>query len=69
MESQLTIRLSEALHRRLKRVAKSLGRRSDLARLAVQRYLDEIGRIAAKLADIAAKYSDGPGAYVLLYLT
>jgi ribbon-helix-helix CopG family protein len=43
MESQLTIRLSEALHQRLDRVAKRLGRRrSELARLAVQRYLDRI---------------------------
>ncbi len=43
MESQITIRLPESLHRRLERAAKSLGRRrSDLARLAVQRYLDEI---------------------------
>jgi predicted DNA-binding protein len=43
MESQITIRLSEALHQRLGRAAKSLGRRrSELARLAVQRYLDEI---------------------------
>jgi hypothetical protein len=43
MESHLTIRLSAALHLRLSRVAKSLGRpRSDLARLALQRYLDEI---------------------------
>lgn len=43
MESQITIRLPETLRRRLDRVAKSVGRRrSDLARLAVQRYLDEI---------------------------
>jgi predicted DNA-binding protein len=43
VESQITIRLPEALHQRLERAAKSLGRRrSELARLAVQRYLDEI---------------------------
>jgi predicted DNA-binding protein len=43
MESQITIRMPEALHRRLQRAAKRAGRRrSDLARLAVQRYLDEI---------------------------
>lgn len=43
MESQLTIRLPEALHQRLDRIAKRLDRRrSDLARLAIQRYLDEI---------------------------
>ncbi len=43
MESQITIRLPEALHKRLERAARSLGRRrSELARLAVQRYLDEI---------------------------
>jgi predicted DNA-binding protein len=51
MESQITIRLPEALHRRLDRAAKNLGRRrSDLARLAVQRYLDEIeGESAPRL--------------------
>lgn len=43
MESQLTVRLPEALHQRLDRVAKRLGRRrSELARFALQRYLDEI---------------------------
>jgi len=43
MESQITIRLPETLRRRLDRVARSVGRRrSDLARLAVQRYLDEL---------------------------
>lgn len=43
MESQITIRLPGTLRRRLDRVAKSVGRRrSDLARLAVQRYLDEL---------------------------
>lgn len=30
---------------------------------------NEIARIVAKLADIAAKYPDGPGAYAVLYLT
>jgi predicted DNA-binding protein len=43
MESQITIRLPETLRRRLDRMAKSVGRRrSDLARLAVQRYLDQL---------------------------
>ncbi len=43
MESQITIRLPETLRRRLDRMAKSVGRRrSDLARLAIQRYLDEL---------------------------
>lgn len=43
MESQLTMRLSETLHRRLARAAKRFGRkRSDIARLALQRYLDEM---------------------------
>ena len=43
MESQITIRLPGTLRRRLDRAAKSVGRRrSDLARLAVQRYLDEL---------------------------
>jgi predicted DNA-binding protein len=43
MESQITIRLPGTLRRRLDRAAKSVGRRrSDLARLAVQRYLDDL---------------------------
>jgi len=43
MESQITIRLPGTLRRRLDRAAKSVGRRrSDLARIAVQRYLDEL---------------------------
>jgi len=42
MESQLTIRLPELLHERLTRVASHLGlKRSDVARMAIQRYLDE----------------------------
>ncbi len=45
METQLTVRLPGALHERLARIAKRLGRkRSDVARLAVQRYLDEVER-------------------------
>jgi hypothetical protein len=37
------MRLPEALHRRLDRAAKRMGRRrSDIARLALQRYLDEM---------------------------
>jgi predicted DNA-binding protein len=42
MESQLTIRLPEPLHNRLTRAASHLGlKRSDVARMAIQRYLDE----------------------------
>lgn len=42
MESQLTVRLPGALHNRLTRVANRLGlKRSHLARMAIQRYLDE----------------------------
>lgn len=42
MEAQLTIRLSGVLHGRLARAAKRSGlKRSDLARMAIQRYLDE----------------------------
>jgi Arc/MetJ-type ribon-helix-helix transcriptional regulator len=41
MESQLTVRLPEGLRQRLARVAKRR-RRSDLIRLALRRYLDEI---------------------------
>ena len=47
METQLTIRLPGVLHERLARIAKRLGRkRSDVARLAIQRYLDEAERAA-----------------------
>ena len=42
MEAQVTVRLSGALHERLARVAKRLGlKRSDVIRMAIQRYLDE----------------------------
>jgi Arc/MetJ-type ribon-helix-helix transcriptional regulator len=42
METQLTVRLPAELHERLARAAKRIGRkRSDVARLAIQRYLDE----------------------------
>lgn len=45
MESQLTIRLPADLHERLARAAKRSGlRRSDVARLAIRRYLDETER-------------------------
>lgn len=61
MESQITIRLSEALHRRLDQAAKSLGRRrSDLARLAVQHYLDEIEGESAPRPTSAFTISSGP---------
>ncbi len=41
METQLTVRLTGALHERLVRAANRLGlKRSDVVRLAVQRYLD-----------------------------
>jgi len=47
MEAQLSIRLSGDLHDRLARIAKRLGRkRSDVARLAIQRFLDETERAA-----------------------
>lgn len=42
METQFTVRLPGPLHERLARAANRLGlKRSDLARLAIQRYLDE----------------------------
>lgn len=42
METQFTVRLPGPLHKRLARAANRLGlKRSDLARLAIQRYLDE----------------------------
>jgi metal-responsive CopG/Arc/MetJ family transcriptional regulator len=42
METQFTLRLPGPLHKRLARAANRLGlKRSDLARLAIQRYLDE----------------------------
>lgn len=47
METQLTVRLPGVLHERLARIAKRLGRkRSDVARLAIQRFLDETERAA-----------------------
>jgi metal-responsive CopG/Arc/MetJ family transcriptional regulator len=43
MESEITIRLPGTLRRRLDRAVKRVGRRrSDVARLAVQRCLDEL---------------------------
>ncbi len=42
METQLTVRLPQTLHNRLARIANRLGlKRSDVARMAIQRYLDE----------------------------
>jgi len=42
MEAQLTVRLPGDLHERLSRTAMRIGlKRSDVARLAIQRYLDE----------------------------
>lgn len=42
METQFTLRLPGRLHERLARAANRLGlKRSDLARMAIQRYLDE----------------------------
>ncbi len=42
MESQLTIRLPAHLHERLARAAKRSGlKRSDVARMAIQRYLED----------------------------
>lgn len=47
METQLTIRLPGVLHERLARAAKRIGlKRSDVARLAIQRYLDETERMS-----------------------
>ncbi len=45
METQLTIRLPESLHDRLARAAKALDRkRSDIARMAIQRFLEDTER-------------------------
>ena len=42
MDTQFTLRLPEVLHDRLTRAANRLGlKRSHVARLAIQRYLDE----------------------------
>jgi hypothetical protein len=42
METQFTVRLPGPLHKRLARAANRLGlKRSDLARMAIQRYLDD----------------------------
>jgi Arc/MetJ-type ribon-helix-helix transcriptional regulator len=47
MEAQVSVRLPRPLHKRLARAAKRLGlTRSDVVRLAVQRYLDEAERAA-----------------------
>jgi predicted DNA-binding protein len=47
METQLTVRLPGDLHERLARAAKRIGlKRSDVARLAIQRYLEEAEQVA-----------------------
>jgi len=80
MESQITIRLPETLRRRLDRMAKNVGRRrSDLARLAVQRYLDEfegasaprpyervrdlLGSVDSGVSDLGSRHRDHLLAY------
>lgn len=46
MDAQLTVRLPGAVHERLARAAKRLGlKRSDLARMAIQRYLDDAEQV------------------------
>lgn len=45
MESRLTVRLPPVLHRRLKRLSKSLGlKRSFVVRAAIHRYVTELER-------------------------
>ncbi len=47
MEAQVSVRLPGPLHKRLARAAKRLGlKRSDVVRLAVQRFLDEAEQVA-----------------------
>ncbi len=75
MESQLTIRLPAVLHERLARAAKRSGlKRSDVARMAIQRYLDEaehaarprpydlvkdlIGSLHSGVGDIGARHRE-----------
>ncbi len=75
METQLSVRLPGALHERLARIAKRLGlKRSDVARLAIQRYCDEaesaarprpydlakglIGSLDSGVGDIGARHRD-----------
>jgi len=81
METQLTIRLPGALHERLARIAKRLGRkRSDVARLAIQRFLDEteraarprpyeqvqdlLGSLDSKIPDLGSRHRDHLVAYL-----
>ncbi len=75
MESQLTIRLPADLHERLARAAKRSGlKRSDVARMAIQRYLDEaerggqarpydlvrdlVGSVASGVSDLGSRHRE-----------
>ncbi len=75
MEAQLTVRLPGDLHQRLARAAKRLGlKRSDVARLAIQRYLDEaerggqprpydlvrdlVGSVASGVSDLGSRHRE-----------
>jgi antitoxin component of RelBE/YafQ-DinJ toxin-antitoxin module len=74
MESQLTVRLSREVDRRLREEAKRLGlKRSDIARLALQRFLMEeplpsgrtydrvaalLGRVSTGVADLGERHRD-----------
>lgn len=75
MEAQLTVRLPGGLHERLVRAANRLGlKRSDVARMAIQRYLDEtehaprarpydavkdlIGSVDSGLSDIGSRHRE-----------
>lgn len=81
METQLTIRLPESLHERLARVAKTLGRkRSDVARMAIQRFLEDterasrrnpyeqvrdlLGALDSGVSDLGSRHRD----YIVSYL-
>lgn len=75
MESQLTVRLPGDLHERLARIAKRLGlKRSDVARMAIQRYLDDaerggqprpydlvrdlVGSVASGVSDLGSRHRE-----------
>ncbi|HEY7678534.1 MAG TPA: hypothetical protein VIG69_15785 [Candidatus Methylomirabilis sp.] len=75
MDAQLTVRLPGDLHERLARVAKRLGlKRSDVARLAIQRYLEEaerggpprpydlvrdlVGSVASGVSDLGSRHRE-----------
>jgi len=75
MEAQLTVRMPGAMYEGVTRVAKRLGlKRSDVARLAIQRYLEEaergaqlrpydlvrdlVGSVASGVSDLGSRHRE-----------